>query len=47
MSMLPTGFEALDPFVADWAIEGAAARAARRTRSTPQERQGFFDAAAE
>ena len=46
MSMLPTGFEALDPFVADWAIEGAAARAARRTRSTPQERQGFFDAAA-
>lgn len=44
MSLLPAGFEALDPFVATWAIEGAAARATRRTYSSPAEREAFFEA---
>jgi hypothetical protein len=43
MTMLPAGFEALEPFVAGWAIEGAAARAARRTHSSPAERAAFFE----
>lgn len=46
MTLLPTGFEALQPFVAAWAIDGSVARARRRTGSTPQERQSFYDAMA-
>lgn len=42
---LPAGFAALEPFVAGWAIEGSAARAARRDNSTPQEREAFYAAA--
>ncbi|OAN59349.1 MULTISPECIES: hypothetical protein [unclassified Sphingobium] len=44
-ALLPAGFEALEPFVDGWAVDGAAARAARRTASSRQERQTFFDAA--
>lgn len=44
MTLLPSGFSALDPFVADWAIEGAANRARRRTTSSAAERRAFFDA---
>lgn len=46
MSALPPGFEALEDYVADWAIEGSAARAHRRTCSTPEERRRFYDAMA-
>ena len=42
---LPTGFEALEPFVDAWAIEGAANRAKRRLESTEAERVAFFNAA--
>ncbi len=45
MSKLPTGFEALEPFVAQWAIDGTANRAALRGDSSSVERQGFYDAA--
>jgi hypothetical protein len=45
VSQLPQGFEALDPFVAQWAISTTAERAQRRTDSTPEEREAFFAAA--
>lgn len=46
MSILPTGFEALAPFAAKWAVEGTATRAALRGESTGAERQAFYDAGA-
>lgn len=45
MNRLPPGFEALEHFAEDWALEGAANRAQRRTASTDAERKAFFDAA--
>lgn len=44
MSILPDGFAALEPFADSWAITGTAARAHRRTCSTPDERQAFYAA---
>lgn len=44
-SSLPAGFEALEPFVAGWAIKGAANRARRRLDSEEAERVAFFEAA--
>ena len=44
-SQLPAGFEALEPFVATWAIAGAANRAERRLSSSEAERVAFFEAA--
>ncbi|MDR2857815.1 MAG: hypothetical protein LBV50_08195 [Novosphingobium sp.] len=44
-SLLPTGFAALEPFVAAWAVEGTAARDRRRGESTEAERIAFFEAA--
>jgi hypothetical protein len=44
-SQLPAGFEALEPFVADWAIKGASNRAQRRLNSQEAERVAFFEAA--
>ena len=44
--MLPPGFDALEPFVAQWAIAGASARAAQRSASSPEEREAFFAVAA-
>lgn len=44
-AMLPSGFETLEPFVATWAIEGSAARAAQRGARSPEERQAFYNAA--
>lgn len=41
---LPEGYEALEPFVADWAIDTLAERARRRDESTPEERRAFYDA---
>ena len=43
--LLPRGFEALEPFVAAWAIPGTAARAQRRVDSTEAERVAFYSAA--
>lgn len=45
MSALPSGFEALEPFVAIWAIDGTAARDAMRGASSDPERQAFYAAA--
>jgi ABC-type hemin transport system ATPase subunit len=42
---LPAGFEALEPFVATWAVEGTATRDALRGSSSFAERQAFYDAA--
>lgn len=44
-SLLPDGYEALEPFVDDWAIAGTANRAQRRTTSTESERVAFFEVA--
>ncbi len=46
MTVLPSEFVALEPFVADWAIAGSAARAARRNNSAEVERQAFYAAIA-
>lgn len=43
--LLPKGFEALEPFAAQWAIAGTAARAAQRSASSAKEREAFFAAA--
>lgn len=45
--LLPSGFEALEPFVESWAIEGAANRAHRRLMSSDAQRVAFFNAARE
>ncbi len=42
---LPSEFAALEPFVAQWAIGGTAARDALRGSSSFAERQAFYDAA--
>ena len=44
-SLLPPGFEALEPFVGAWAVAGAANRAQRRNDSTEAERLPFYEAA--
>ncbi|RJF91592.1 hypothetical protein [Sphingomonas cavernae] len=44
MTRLPTGFEVLEPFVENWALEGSANRANRRSTSTEAERSAFFEA---
>ena len=43
--LLPSGFEALEPFVESWAIDGAANRAHRRLVSNEAQRIAFFNAA--
>jgi hypothetical protein len=40
---LPAGFEALEPFVAIWAADNAAARDGLRTHQSPETRQAFYD----
>ena len=42
---LPADFSALEEFVASWACSSTAERAAKRTTSTPQEREALFAAA--
>jgi hypothetical protein len=44
-SSLPPGFQALEPYVASWALVGASNRAHRRTHSTEQERADFYNTA--
>ncbi|MFN4135090.1 MAG: hypothetical protein ACK4F2_00405 [Novosphingobium meiothermophilum] len=43
---LPEGFTDLAGFVDRWALTTTAQRAARRSRSTPEERRAFHDAMA-
>lgn len=44
-SLLPPGFEALEPFVESWAVAGSANRAHRRLVSSGADRVEFFAAA--
>lgn len=44
-SMLPAGFETLEPFVDRFAIAGSANRAQLRSDTTPAEREAFHAAA--
>lgn len=44
-SLLPAGFEALEPFVELWAVDGAANRAHRRLVTSEAEHVAFFSAA--
>jgi hypothetical protein len=44
-NLLPAGFEALEHFVAFWAVQGSSNRAQRRTDSSESERVAFYSAA--
>ena len=44
-TLLPAGFESLEPFAARFAIAGTAARAQLRSDTSAAERQEFYDAA--
>ena len=44
MSTLPEPFSEMTHFVAEWSVEGSAARAALRGSSTAEQRQAFFTA---
>jgi hypothetical protein len=44
VSRLPAGFDVLDPFIEQWAIEGTANRARLRTTSSDAERRAFYAA---
>ena len=41
---LPPGFEALEPFVADWALPGSLARMEKRRTSSIEDIRAFYDA---
>lgn len=43
---LPAGYEALEPFVARWALPSSAARAGARSNSAAEERAAFYAVAA-
>lgn len=43
-SPLPTGFETLEGFVAEWALPDAAARMAKRQSSSIEDIRAFYDA---
>lgn len=43
-TMLPPGFGDLEPFVADWCLDGEPQRYAKRLASTMDEIQAFYDA---
>lgn len=43
-TMLPPGFADLEPFVADWCLDGEPERYAKRLASTMDEIQAFYDA---
>ena len=44
MNLLPDGYQALEPFVAQWAVSGTQNRALLRGSSTAEDRQAFYDA---
>ena len=43
-ALLPSGFEALEPFVGDWALGDAVARMTKRQASSMDQIRGFYDA---
>ena len=43
-TMLPPGFADLEPFVANWCLDGEPERYAKRLASTMDEIQAFYDA---
>lgn len=43
-TLLPAGYETLEPFVEFWAVTGSANRDARRGASTPAQREAFYEA---
>ncbi len=43
-NLLPEGYESLEPFVAEWAVEGSQNRTEKRSNSTEAGRQAFYDA---
>lgn len=43
--LLPAGFEALEPFIADWVLPDSLARMARRRASNMEDIRAFYDAA--
>lgn len=43
-SLLPTGFETLEPFVADWVLADAVARMGKRQASAMDEIRAFYEA---
>ena len=45
MTLLPSAYAALEPFVAEWALTTTAERAAKRGSATPDQRKAFYDAA--
>lgn len=45
MSLLPAGYETLEPFAAEWALPTSAQRATKRGESSPEARQAFYAAA--
>lgn len=47
MTLLPTGFESLTPFIEFWAVDTAAARAHCRDVSDEAQRNAFYNAAME
>lgn len=44
-TLLPAGFDSLEPFVARYSIAGTAARAQLRSDTSAEERQTFYEAA--
>ncbi len=44
-SLLPPGFEVLEPFAGTWAVAGSNNRAQRRQESTEAERAAFYNVA--
>jgi len=43
-ALLPSGFEVLEPFLADWALDDAVARMGKRQTSGLAEIRSFYDA---
>ena len=43
-ALLPPGYEAIEPFVADWVLPDAVARMAKRQSSQMQDIRRFYDA---
>ncbi|MGE3691210.1 MAG: hypothetical protein AB7F98_07510 [Novosphingobium sp.] len=43
--LLPAGFEALEPFVADWCLPDSLARMAKRRASSMDDIKAFYDVA--
>lgn len=41
--LLPEGYEALEPFVADWAIPTLAGRVKKRIDSSPEEKHSLYE----